>query len=376
MVMPIFDGAYQGLRVLITGHTGFKGSWLTQWLLLQGAHVIGVSLEPPTQPNMFSLLNIASRCTHKITDIRNAEALREFFCEQSPQIVFHLAAQPLVRHSYTDPKLTWDTNLGGTVNVLEAIRHTPSVRACVVATSDKCYENREWVWGYRENEAMGGHDPYSASKGAVELAVASYRRSFFNTSNSCKLASARAGNVIGGGDWATDRIVTDIVKSIVTQSPIRLRNPHAVRPWQHVLEPLSGYLLLGSKLLSKDAEQYASAWNFGPSDASVATVYELAKQMTSAWGQGVIHTDTTPQQPHEAGLLKLDSSKAHSILQWRSIWNLEEAVRATVGWYKSHAQTEQLLEATCKDILAYVANAKQIGVAWAAKNSHEQSVHI
>lgn len=321
-------------RVLVTGHTGFKGAWLSHWLLDEGAVVAGYALAPDTEPSLFRLLGLADRLHHVEADIRDADRVVAEVTAFRPDLVLHLAAQPLVRRSYREPRLTWETNVLGTVNVLEAVRRCPSVQACVVVTSDKCYENREWVWGYREDEPMGGHDPYSASKGAAELAVASWRRSF---PGGARIASARAGNVIGGGDWSADRIVTDFVRAILADRPLELRNPHATRPWQHVLEPLSGYLRLAERLCQPDGERYAEAWNFGPADESVTTVATLAGHLVASWGRGSVVVAPQTAQPHEAGLLKLDCAKAAARLAWRGRWTVAETARRTAHWYRDQA---------------------------------------
>lgn len=360
----MFRNAYSGRRVLVTGHTGFKGSWMAEWLLGLGSKVGGYSLAPNTTPSHFELLGLADRMDHHVGDIRDAADLHRAVERFQPEIVFHLAAQPLVRLSYAEPAATWETNVQGTVNLLEAVRKTKSVQACVVVTSDKCYENREWPWGYRETEAMGGHDPYSASKGAAELVVASYRRSFFNNPGGCRLASGRAGNVIGGGDWSSDRIVTDFVKAILADKPLALRNPKATRPWQHVLEPLSGYLDLGSRLLTPDRASLAEGWNFGPADDSVVLVQDLARKLVGAWGRGTVVVDTSGSHPHEAGLLKLDCSKARLELGWHGVWGVDETVRRVVDWYKDHSEGGDMARCTRKQIESYGEDARRQNLPW------------
>jgi CDP-glucose 4,6-dehydratase len=360
----MFSNSYRNRRVLVTGHTGFKGAWLTRWLQELGADVTGLSLAPDTSPNLFSLLNLTKHIRHHEADIRDATSIRNIVAECRPEIVLHLAAQPLVRLSYREPKATWDTNVGGTVNLLEAIRSIGGVRACVVVTSDKCYENREQIWGYREGDAMGGHDPYSASKGATELAVTSWRRSFFHDSAGCQLASARAGNVIGGGDWSVDRIVVDFVKAITASQPLVLRNPNATRPWQHVLEPLSGYLDLASRLYQADGHRFADGWNFGPADDSVVTVGELAKRLVAAWGQGHVDVAGNTGHPHEAGLLTLDCRKARTVLGWHGIWAVDETVNRTVSWYRSQHHGHDAESLTLADIHSYTAAARASGMPW------------
>jgi CDP-glucose 4,6-dehydratase len=362
----MFADAFRGRRVLVTGHTGFKGAWLSEWLLQLGAEVHGFALAPDTTPALFEVLQLGSRlASSRISDVRDAAAVLAAVADVKPEVVLHLAAQPLVRLSYREPATTWSTNVQGTIHVLEAVRAVGGVRACVVVTSDKCYDNREQIWGYREHDAMGGHDPYSSSKGAAELAVASWRRSFFQDPVGTRLASGRAGNVIGGGDWSADRIVVDFVKAIAAGTPLRLRNPAATRPWQHVLEPLSGYLWLAARLLAPDGDRCADGWNFGPADASVTTVQDLANRLVAAWGQGTVVCPGNAGQPHEAGLLKLDVSKAAAQLGWRGLWDVERTARETVAWYKAHHQGgSDLVELTRCQIAAYSADARAAGLAW------------
>ncbi len=321
---------YKNKKVFITGHTGFKGSWLTLWLTMMGAKVLGYALEPNTDPSLFNVLNLHKDIDHIIGDIRDFEKLREIITEFKPEIVFHLAAQPLVRLSYREPRLTYETNVMGTVNLLEAIRQTKSIRAVVNVTSDKCYENKEWVWGYREIDPMGGYDPYSSSKGCSELITAAYRNSYFKNTETA-IASARAGNVIGGGDWAEDRLIPDIVRSLSKGKQIIIRNPKATRPWQHVLEPLSGYLLLG-RLLYEKGQEFAEAWNFGPNDSCMMTVEEIVKKSIEIWGSGSYVVDSS-EQPHEANLLKLDVSKAEKRLGWISVLSPIQSVNSSISWY-------------------------------------------
>ena len=354
-----FNGVYRGRRVLITGHSGFKGSWLAIWLKMLGAEVIGYSLEPPSDPSNFEACGIKNILTHIYGDIRDHRHLVSVFQRYQPEFVFHMAAQPLVRLSYSEPRLTYETNVMGTVNVLEAVRQTRSVRVVVNVTSDKCYENREWVWGYRECDPMGGYDPYSSSKGCAELVTAAYRRSFFSPSTpqpSVALASVRAGNVIGGGDWGRDRLVPDCICALSQGKEIVIRNPNAVRPWQHVLEPLSGYLLLGARLWT-DGPRYASAWNFGPADDEVYTVEEVVKEVIRLWGQGRYRIDAC-KHLHEAHWLKLDCSKAHIKLGWKSRLNTKQALGKTVEWYRQFYEsrsTEELCVFTQRQIEEYMA---------------------
>jgi len=331
-----YNNNYQGKTVLVTGHTGFKGSWLSLWLLEMGAKVIGYAQEPESTPNHFNLLELDM--VSIIGDIRDEKKLSEVFREYQPEIVFHLAAQPFVRRSYKEPVETFDTNVMGTVKLLEACRHTPSVKAIVVITSDKCYENKEWAWGYRENDPLGGHDPYSASKGATEIVAASYRSSFFNPSEYGKshhtlLATCRAGNVIGGGDWGEDRLIPDIVRAVESGTPVEIRSPDAIRPWQHVLDALSGYLLVGEKLLEGDAS-VADAWNFGPKESDTHTVAWICNRMAEKWEEVNMRMQQHKETLHEATLLKLDCSKAHLLLRWQGKWDAEKAIDLTTQWYK------------------------------------------
>jgi CDP-glucose 4,6-dehydratase len=365
--LVMFADAFRGRRVLVTGHTGFKGSWLSQWLLDLGAEVHGYSLAPNTSPNLFNILGLGQGLhSHNVGDVRDAGAVLAVVRTVAPEIVFHLAAQPLVRLSYQEPAATWATNVQGTIHLMEAIRSVGGVKACVVVTSDKCYENREQVWGYREHDSMGGHDPYSSSKGAAELAVASWRRSYFKDSAGTKLASGRAGNVIGGGDWSADRIVVDFVRAITSDQPLTLRNPLATRPWQHVLEPLSGYLWLAAQMLRADGMRHAEGWNFGPADSSVTTVQDLAERLVAEWGAGRVEAPGNVGQPHEAGLLKLDVAKAGVLLGWRGIWDVQRTVMETVHWYKAHHQGAQnLLDRTRSQISAYSRDAQAARLSWA-----------
>lgn len=340
----MFRDFYKGAKVLVTGHTGFKGSWLAIWLKELGADVIGYAIAPPSDPSNFVATGLEEKITHVHGDVRDLDRLIETFEEYQPEFVFHLAAQSLVRHSYEEPKLTFDTNVGGTVNVLEAVRLTPSVKVLVNITSDKCYENREWAWGYQENDPMGGQDPYSASKGCSELAFRAYLKSFFshNTAQdrSIGAASARAGNVIGGGDWGKDRLVPDCIRSLSSGQPIGIRNPHAVRPWQHVLEPLSGYLQLGA-LLSQDPQEYSGAWNFGPDERSHLTVAAMADRLIECWGSGAWYDLIDPKAFHEATLLKLNCDKAHAELNWHSTLTIDECLQMTVAWYNRYYTQNQ-----------------------------------
>lgn len=347
---------WSGKKVLITGHTGFKGSWLAIWLNMLGADVAGYALEPLTSDDNFVLTGLEKRIKHNIGEIRDYACLQKFFCTVNPEIVFHLAAQPLVRTSYSDPKSTYDINVGGTVNLLECCRQTDSVKVVVNVTSDKCYENREWVWCYRENDRLGGYDPYSSSKACSELVTDAYRKSFFNT-DACafhgkSLASARAGNVFGGGDWQVDRIIPDCIRALEPGDPIIVRSPHAVRPWQHVLEPLSGYLLLAEKMFENPTE-YAEGWNFGPEGSSFLSVGMLVDLVVKAWGEGSWEDHSRQADFHEANLLKLDISKAKSLLGWSPVWNIDKAIVETVSWYRQY-RTGNMHELCCRQINGYM----------------------
>ncbi len=333
-----FNKCYEGKRVLVTGDTGFKGSWLALWLHELGAQVTGMALPLDTEPSHFQLLALDTMIEHIDADIRNREVVGDIFNQVKPQIVFHLAAQALVRDSYNDPKATFDTNIGGTVNILEAIRQCQDVNAAVVITSDKCYENQEWVWGYREKDPLGGHDPYSASKGAVEIVSAAYLRSYFDGNGlgpHLGFATARAGNVIGGGDWAKDRIIPDCVRALSAGEPIVIRNPHATRPWQHVLDPLAGYLLLAMRLL-ESPEVFSGPWNFGPRTSDQMTVAELAERFIKVWGSGTIQRQHIDEKaPHEAHLLNLNIDKSTFELKWQPVLDSTSAIDWTAHWYKS-----------------------------------------
>ena len=347
---------WQGKKVLVTGHTGFKGSWLSLWLQAMGAQVTGYALAPPTNPSLFEVAEVGSGMISIIGDIRDLDKLQAVFAEYQPEIVIHMAAQPLVRYSYQNPVETYSTNVMGTVNLLEAVRKTPGVKAAVNITTDKCYENREWAWGYRENEPMGGYDPYSNSKGCAELVSAAYRSSFFNADTYAQhgvaLATARAGNVIGGGDWAEDRLIPDIMRAITQDEPVNIRNPQAIRPWQHVLEPLSGYLVLAKKLV-EEGPTYAEAWNFGPNDQDAKPVQWIVERLTQTWGDGANWHVDNGNHPHEAHYLKLDCSKAKSRLDWQPQWHLDEALDRIVDWQKQYQQGANMKEVTLEQIDHY-----------------------
>lgn len=339
----MFENVFKNKIVLITGHTGFKGSWLCIWLKELGANVVGYALEPYTERDNFVVSGLENRITSITGDVRDFQKLSKVFEKYQPEFVFHLAAQPIVRESYDNPKETYDINIGGTVNILECCRLTGSVKVVINVTSDKCYENKEWVWGYRENDPMGGYDPYSSSKGCSELITDAYRKSFFNPNGFDKhgksLSSARAGNVIGGGDWQKDRIIPDCIKALENNKPIEIRNPHATRPWQHVLEPLSGYLLLASKMC-KEPQKFCGAWNFGPNQDSIITVGEIADMIVAKWGSGSWVDQSDKSEPHEANLLSLDISKAKTYLKWSAVWNTETTIEKTVEWYVEYKQKD------------------------------------
>lgn len=346
----------------MTGHTGFKGGWLSLWLQQMGAEVTGFSLPAPTDPSLFATAQVAQGMRSVLGDVRDAEAVRRALLAARPEIVLHLAAQPLVRHSYAAPVETYGTNVMGLVHLLEAVRASGGVRAVVVVTSDKCYENREWHWGYRENEALGGHDPYSNSKGCAEMVSAAYRSSFFppqrHAEHGVALATARAGNVIGGGDWAADRLVPDMLRAIALGQPVQVRNPDAVRPWQHVLEPLRGYLVLAEKLHRKGAA-YGEAWNFGPRDEDAKPVSWIVRRLAECWGDGAAWTlADRPQsaEPHEARHLKLDCSKAHAGLGWTPRWQLGQALEKIVEWHQACIRGKDMRLRTLAQIAEYQAD--------------------
>lgn len=324
--------SFAGKRVFITGHTGFKGSWLTMILREVGAHIMGFALQPEAGPSHFELLGLAGKMRHVVGDVRDAAAVDAALNGFQPEYVFHLAAQALVKRSYDDPVTTFGTNVMGTTNVLDSVRRCDSVRSLVCITSDKCYENVEWVWGYRETDRLGGHDPYSASKAAAEIVFSAYARSFFAHRETLGAATTRAGNVIGGGDWALDRIIPDCIRAVQAGETILLRNPGATRPWQHVLEPLSGYLLLAA-LLRQEPTKYASAWNFGPSTQEVRTVHDVARAIVKHLGRGSIRVGQVADHMHEATLLQLNCDKAHQFLSWYPRWSVDKTLTAAAQWY-------------------------------------------
>lgn len=352
MVMKNF---FSGKKVFITGHTGFKGSWLCLWLHRLGAEVHGYALAPPTTPSLFEQAKVSDLlCSHHIADVRDAAAFADDMQEVQPEIVIHMAAQPLVRDSYKIPVETYATNIMGTVHMLEAVRGCPSVRAVVNVTTDKCYENREWAWGYRENEPMGGFDPYSSSKGCSELVTAAYRQSYFTNPPASRppaVATARAGNVIGGGDWATDRLIPDIVRSLLADEPVRIRNPHSIRPWQHVLEPLSGYLMLAQNLYEHGAT-FAEGWNFGPADDDAKPVEWIVSRMCKLWGHARYEIDTS-NHPHEAHYLKLDCSKAWMRLGWQPRWDLLHTLTSISEWVNVYCSAGDVRKCCMDQIESY-----------------------
>lgn len=366
---PPLNKFFRDKQVLVTGHTGFKGSWLSEWLLLLGAKVTGLSLEPKTNPSLFEQLKLAERVRDVTADIRDATKVKKLVSETAPDVVFHLAAQPLVRASYQAPEETFSTNLMGTVHLMDSLRSLNKPCACVIVTTDKCYENQEWVYGYRENDPIGGYDPYSASKGCAELAVAAYRRSFFNPDHQSLIgiASARAGNVIGGGDWAEDRIIPDCLRALNENRPIIVRNKDATRPWQHVLDPLSGYLRLAERLgahlglsgaapreTNRALKDYASPFNFGPGQGSNQTVETLVKEVLKTW-PGEWKTPRESGVLHEASQLNLVCDKAFQILHWQPVWNFTEAVEKTVQWYRKVENGHCPRTCTLKDLECYAS---------------------
>lgn len=359
-LVKMFSNVYKNRRVLVTGHTGFKGSWLVLWLQTLGAKVTGLSLPPETSPNHWDLLGLDVESFH--VDIRDESSLRKAITQVQPEMVFHLAAQPLVRRSYRQPLETWATNVMGTANVLDGCRQVARLAAIVVVTTDKCYENREWVWGYRETDPLGGHDPYSASKAGSELVADSYRSSFFNSPASPLLATARAGNVIGGGDWSEDRLVPDLVRAVKAARTLEIRSPDATRPWQHLLECLSGYLVLGQQLLERKTS-FGESWNFGADREGNRQVKQVLDALKQNW-PSIKWTCTNSPQPHEARLLHLDSSKAREKLHWRPVWTFEEGVAATAEWYRAWLDAGTII--STNQLQGYFATARDRGLPWAA----------
>jgi CDP-glucose 4,6-dehydratase len=358
-LVTMFGNQYNNRRVLVTGHTGFKGSWLTLWLKSLGAQVTGIALSPEIKPSHWDLLSLD--VTSFNIDIRDVDGVRKAVNDAAPEIVFHLAAQPLVRRSYRAPLETWSTNVMGTANLLDACRDQPSVEAIVAITTDKCYENQEWVWGYRETDRLGGHDPYSASKAGSELVAASYRNAFFHTPDSPLLATARAGNVIGGGDWSRDRLIPDLARAARDGNPLKIRSPTSTRPWQHVLDCLSGYLTLGQKLLEHEPA-FASAWNFGPDLEGNRQVQQVLEQLQQSW-HGFEWLTGQQSELHEARLLHLDSSKARDMLSWRPVWTFEEGVATTAEWYKAWLSHQEII--SVQQLNRYIDSAREQNLAWA-----------
>ena len=358
----MFEHTYRNRTVLITGHTGFKGSWLSLWLHHLGSNVVGYALEPPTQPSLFELCDLNTKITSIDGDVRDFGHLKNAIQKYRPEIIFHLAAQALVRRSYSDPLETYSTNVMGTVHLLEAVRQIGGVRVIINVTSDKCYENREWVWGYRENDPMGGRDPYSSSKGCAELITTAYTKSYFDPEhfekNGVSLASVRSGNVIGGGDWAGDRLLPDCMKALMENRPIVIRYPDAVRPWQHVLEPLFGYLLL-AQLLYQDGPTFSGAWNFGPEDSSAKPVRWIVERIVEVWGGNACWEIDRNVHPYEAHTLKLDCSKAKTKLGWYPQWDLETSLKNTIEWYRAYCNHEDLFMETKRQIKDYEEGIKK-----------------
>jgi CDP-glucose 4,6-dehydratase len=364
MIARLGPSGYKNRRVLVTGNTGFKGSWLVLWLKTMGAEVCGYSVGFPTQPNHHEIL--ALNCETVLHDIRNLNEIQQVVKNFHPDIIFHLAAQSLVRKSYQSPVETFETNVMGTVNLFEACRRAGSVKAIINVTSDKCYENQEWVWGYRENDPLGGHDPYSASKGCAEFIASSYQRSFFpldqyQKSHQTLIANVRAGNVIGGGDWGRDRLIPDIIRAAVQGEPVQIRSPRAIRPWQHVLEPLSGYLLLGQHLL-EGRKEFSGAWNFGPSTEGETTVLNVIERLQNHWPGIKYSIERDAKNPHEAQLLKLDCSKAAAKIQWKPVWDAFTALGKTAQWYKDYYESGSILSR--RQLTEYINDANKKQMSW------------
>lgn len=356
---------WRGKRVFLTGHTGFKGGWLSLWLQSLDAELTGFALAPPTNPSLFEEAQVARGMTSILGDVRDLAALQATLHKTQPEIVIHMAAQPLVRYSYQNPVETYAVNVMGTVHLLEAVRHTPSVKAVVNVTTDKCYENKEWAWGYRENEPMGGHDPYSNSKGCSELVTSAYRNSYFktNASSGVALGSARAGNVIGGGDWADDRLIPDILRALEQGQPVSIRNPNAIRPWQHVLEPLSGYLQLAEQLFANNGKSCAEAYNFGPREEDAKPVQWVVQSMCAAWGSTAKWQQQAGEHPHEAHYLKLDISKAKAQLGWQPRWSLDTALTKIVEWHLAYLAKDNMRAFTLNQINQYTQTLQGVSTS-------------
>ncbi len=346
--------AWAGRRVFLTGHTGFKGGWLALWLTRMGAEVRGYALDPATEPSLFGVARVGELVEDVRGDLKDGARLEGALREFAPEVVFHLAAQPLVRASYADPIGTYETNVMGTARVLDAVRRTPAMRAVVCVTTDKCYENREWEWGYRETDALGGYDPYSSSKACAEVVAAAFRQSYFS-GGGAKIATARAGNVIGGGDWSEDRLIPDLVRGFASGEAVKIRRPRAIRPWQHVLEPLGGYIALAERLLGDDAGRYATAYNFGPAEDDVRPVSWIAERMAREWGDGASWVLDDDEGVHEAGYLKLDASRARGELGWRPKLRLGETLDWVVRWYRAEQRGEDMRAVSLREIAAYEA---------------------
>lgn len=355
--MTVNTDFWHGKKVFLTGHTGFKGSWLSLWLQMMGAKVYGFALAPATTPNLFSEAQVAANMVSVLGDVRDYQAVLEAMQAAQPEIVIHMAAQPLVRLSYSDPVTTYSTNVMGTIHVLEAARQLAGIKAIINVTTDKCYENKEWLWGYRESEPMGGHDPYSSSKACAELATSAYRLSYFQQTATA-LASARAGNVIGGGDWSSDRLIPDILQAFENDRPVIIRNPHATRPWQHVLEPLAGYLTLAQHLYD-GGQSYAEGWNFGPDDAGAQPVQWIVEKMVQEWGKKACWEHDLDHHPHEANYLKLDIAKAKAKLDWRPRWHLTQALQNIVEWHDKWLHGASAHELCQQQIIQYIEALKE-----------------
>ncbi|MBN2545520.1 MAG: CDP-glucose 4,6-dehydratase [Spirochaetes bacterium] len=367
--MNCFQNFYSKKKVFITGDTGFKGSWLSLMLKELNANVTGYSLEPPTVPCLFDILKLKDKIKHIAGDVRDKEKLLHSIKETEPDIIFHLAAQSLVRRSYSEPVLTYETNLLGTLNILELSRLVKSVRAVVIITSDKCYENKEWIFAYRENDALGGYDPYSSSKACAELISAAYRKSFFNTddygkSHKTAIATVRAGNIIGGGDWTEDRLVPDIIRSLVEDKEVLIRNPDSIRPWQHVLEPITGYLYLAS-LMYKDGKIFSDAFNFGPNSNDILTVEDVVKKAIKAWGKGSYKIKKVDNL-HEAKFLRLDTGRSQFFLNWKPVYNVDQAIDKTIRWYKEYYQNKNadIYNFTVSQMHDYIKSAEKSYLEW------------
>ncbi len=368
-MISCFNNIYKKRNVFVTGHTGFKGSWLTTMLHESGANITGYSLEPSTDPSLFEILKLKDKIKHITADVRDRNEILKAMKSAKPEFVFHLAAQPIVRLSYEEPAATFETNIMGVVNLLEACRELKSVRAVLIVTSDKCYENREWVYAYRENDPMGGYDPYSSSKGCAELVVSAYRNSFFNVhgygkNHKTSLASVRAGNIIGGGDWTADRLIPDIVKSIISKKPLVLRNPDSVRPWQHVLEPVAGYLYLASRMYNSGVD-FSEGFNFGPASSDILTVEEIVKKSCKIWGDGK-YKIKSDKKLHEARLLRLDTGKSQFKLGWKPVYNANEAIEKTMQWYREYYTNKKIdmYDYTAGYIKQYIDEALRSGLDW------------